>query len=59
MFLVVVLSVTTVLAGPNDSVEQLKAAVSNVPYADQVTRGEVTTLKGSVPTWLSGMELPL
>ena len=59
MFLVVVLSVTTVLAGPNDSVDQLKAAVSNVPYADQVTRGEVTTLKGSVPAWLSGIELAL
>ena len=59
MFLVVFLSVTTVLAGPNDSVEQLKAAVSNVPYADQVTRGEVTTVKGSVPAWLSGSSLSL
>jgi len=45
---------SAVFAGPNDTVDQLKAVVSNVPYADQVTRGEVTTVKGSVPPWLSG-----
>ena len=59
MLLLLVLSLTTVLAGPNDTVDQLKAAVSNVPYADQVTRAGVTTVKGSVPAWLSGTELTL
>ena len=59
MFLVISLFVSAVFAGPNDTVDQLKAAVSNVPYADQVTRGEVTTVKGSVPPWLSGIMMAL
>ena len=59
MFLVIFLFVSAVFAGPNDTVDQLKAAVSNVPYADQVTRGEVTTVKGSVPPWLSGIMMAL
>ena len=54
MFLVIFLSLSAVFAGPHDTVDQLKAAVSNVPYADQITRGEVTTVMGSVPPWLSG-----
>ena len=59
MFLAISLFVSAVFAGPNDTVDQLKAAVSNVPYADQVTRGEVTTVKGSVPPWLSGIMMAL
>ena len=54
MFLLVFLFISFVSGGPNDTVDQLKAAVSNVPYADQVSGGEVTTVKGSVPAWLSG-----
>ena len=54
MFLLVFLFISFVSGGPNDTVDQLKAAVSNVPYADQVSGGEVTTVKGSVPSWLSG-----
>ena len=54
MFLAGFLLVSVVFGGPADTVEQLKAAVSNVPWADQVTGGEVTTVKGSVPDWLSG-----
>ena len=54
MFLLVFLFISFVSGGPNDTVDQLKAAVSNVPYADQVTGGEVITVKGSVPAWLSG-----
>ena len=50
----VLLLVSVVFGGPADTVDQLKAAVSNVPWADQVTGGEVTTVKGSVPAWLSG-----
>ena len=42
------------LGGPNDNLEQLKAAISNVPLDDQVTRAPVTTVSGSVPDWLSG-----
>ena len=45
---------SVVFGGPADTVDQLKAAVSNVPWADQVTGGEVTTVKGAVPAWLSG-----
>ena len=60
MILVISLAfLSTVFAGPNDTVDQLKAVVSNVPYADQVTRGEVTTVKGSVPPWLSGIMMAL
>ena len=59
-FLVIFLFLfSAVFAGPNDTVDQLKAVVSNVPYADQVTRGEVTTVKGSVPPWLSGIMMAL
>ena len=59
-FLVISLAfLSAVFAGPNDTVDQLKAVVSNVPYADQVTRGEVTTVKGSVPPWLSGIMMAL
>ena len=53
-YLVLLLCISPLLGGPQDTVEQLKVAVSNVPYRDQVTGGQVTTVQGSVPPWLSG-----
>ena len=43
-----------ICCGPNDTLEQLRAAISNVPLDDQVTRAPVSTVSGSVPDWLSG-----
>jgi len=43
-----------ILGGPNDSIEQLKVAVTNVPLADQVTAAPVTIEEGEVPKWISG-----
>ena len=42
------------LGGSDDTLEQLRAAISNVPLDDQVTRAPVSTVSGSVPDWLSG-----
>ena len=50
----VLLSLTAVSGGPGDTVQQLQVALSNVPYGDQVTGGQVTTQMGAVPAWLEG-----
>ena len=42
------------LGGPNDSLEQLVAAVSNVRVEDQALHEAVTRERGEVPAWLSG-----
>ena len=42
------------LCGPNDRLDQLVAAVSNVRVEDQALHEPVTTDMGEVPAWLSG-----
>jgi len=43
-----------VLSGPNDTLEQLRVAFSNVPLADQVLGADVTTEFGEAPEWIDG-----
>merc|ERR1719348_1234824 len=43
-----------VLSGPDDTLEQLRVAFSNVPLADQVLGADVTTEFGEVPDWIDG-----
>jgi len=43
-----------ILSGPDDTLEQLKVAFTNVPLADQVTGAGVTTEEGEAPGWLEG-----
>ena len=50
----ILLSLSSVWAGPGDTVQQLQVALSNVPYGDQVTGGQVTTQMGTPPAWLEG-----
>ena len=42
------------LCGPNDTLEQLINAVTNVKVEDQVQGAAVITDMGEVPAWLSG-----
>ena len=42
------------LCGPNDTLDQLVAAVSNVRVEDQALHEPVTREKGELPPWLSG-----
>ena len=42
------------LCGPNDTLDQLVAALTNVRVEDQVVGAPVTTNTGELPAWLSG-----
>ena len=42
------------LGGPNDTVNQLRVAFTNVPFTDQTYAADVTVKEGEVPDWLSG-----
>ena len=42
------------LCGPNDTLDQLVAALTNVRAEDQVQGAAVITDMGEVPAWLSG-----
>ena len=42
------------LCGPNDTLDQLVAALTNVRVEDQVMGAPVTTNMGELPAWLSG-----
>ena len=48
------LCVAIVRGGPNDTLDQLKAAITNVLFEDQIFQSPLVTELGSVPTWLSG-----
>jgi len=48
------LIVAIVEGGPNDTLDQLKAAITNVLFEDQIFQAPLVTELGSVPDWLSG-----
>ena len=48
------LAVPTALAGPGDTVEDVRVAFSNVPVSEQALHEPVTVESGSLPTWISG-----
>jgi len=50
----VFLFVPCVLAGPDDTLDQLKVGFSNVPLADQVVGAKVTVEYGEAPAWIEG-----
>ena len=52
--LVPILLLPLALCGPNDSLDQLVNALTNVRAEDQVKGAAVITDMGEVPAWLSG-----
>ena len=52
--LVPILLLPLALCGPNDSLDQLVNALTNVRAEDQVQGAAVITDMGEVPAWLSG-----
>merc|ERR1711936_455702 len=43
-----------ILSGPDDTLEQLKVAFTNVHLSDQVTGAGVTVEEGEAPGWIEG-----
>jgi len=43
-----------ILSGPDDTIDQLRVAFSNVPLADQVTGAAVIVEEGEAPAWIEG-----